>query len=394
MAKRSLFEKIFGKKDNISGTSLQVLNGYTPVFTNYNGCLYQSTTIRTCIDAIARNGAKLSPKHVRSNTREFANLNDNIARLISQQPNEIDNAFSFYYKVISQLYLNNNAFVYIQRDHNGVPTGLYPLNAGSYRLVEYKNEIYVSFSFRSGQKYTASLKDDIIHLKRFYCEDDIMGNSTEPIVKTMSIHHIIQEGIVNAIKTTQSIKGILKTTKAMLKPEDIKATRDRFVADFIDSNNSSIASIDATTDFIPVSLSPQTASESQVRDINDEIKNYYGVSDAILSNKYTEEEWNAFYNSCIEPLALQMSLEFTNKLFTITERFHGNKVVFECSRLEYASNNTKINIARYMNNYMTINEIRRVFNLEPVEDGDRILQDLNHIDSDIANDYQGGTENE
>ena len=44
---------------------------------------------------------------------------------------------------------------------------------------------------------------------------------------------------------------------------------------------------------------------------------------------------------------------------------------------------------------MTINELREVFNLAPREDGDKIMQDLNHIDSDIANDYQvGEDENE
>lgn len=71
-----------------------------------------------------------------------------------------------------------------------------------------------------------------------------------------------------------------------------------------------------------------------------------------------------------------------------------NKIIFEASRLEYASNKTKIEIARYMNNYLTINEIREIFGLNPVEDGDVRLQDLNHISSDIADDYQGGNNNE
>ena len=43
---------------------------------------------------------------------------------------------------------------------------------------------------------------------------------------------------------------------------------------------------------------------------------------------------------------------------------------------------------------MTINELREVFNLAPREDGDVIMQDLNHIDSTIANDYQLGEESE
>ena len=395
MARRSLFSMLFGAKEQKTfGTELELMHGYRAVFTNYDKKLYHTSQIRVCIDAIARNGAKLNPKHIRSTTREYKQLNNNIARLLSEQPNEIDNAYSFYYKVISQLYLVNNAFVYIARDVDGTPVGLYPITPNHYKLLEYKGNIYIQFSF-DRRKYVASLQDDVIHLKRFYCENDVFGDSNEPIVKTMSIKHIMREGLINAIKTTSSIRGILKTTKAMLKPEDMKATRDRFVNDFIKANDGSgIGGIDATTDFVPVNLNPVTATSDQIKEIDNEILNYYGISNAILQSDYDEDKWNAFYNSVLEPLAVQMGLEFTIKLFTITERYHGNKIVFEANRLEYASNKTKIDIARYLNNYLTINEVRKIFNLDPVEDGDVRLQDLNHISSDIADDYQGGNNNE
>lgn len=395
MARRSLFSMLFGAKEQKTfGTELELMHGYRAVFTNYDKKLYHTSQIRVCIDAIARNGAKLNPKHIRSTTREYKQLNNNIARLLSEQPNEIDNAYSFYYKVISQLYLVNNAFVYIARDVDGTPVGLYPITPNHYKLLEYKGNIYIQFSF-DRRKYVASLQDDVIHLKRFYCENDVFGDSNEPIVKTMSIKHIMREGLINAIKTTSSIRGILKTTKAMLKPEDMKATRDRFVNDFIKANDGSgIGGIDATTDFVPVNLNPVTATSDQIKEIDNEILNYYGISNAILQSDYDEDKWNAFYNSVLEPLAVQMGLEFTIKLFTITERYHGNKIVFEANRLEYASNKTKIDIARYLNNYLTINEVRKIFNLDPVEDGNVRLQDLNHISSDIADDYQGGNNNE
>ena len=323
--------------------------------------------------------------------REYVQLNRNIARLLSQQPNELDNAYSFYYKIISLLYLNNNSFVYVARDVDGVPVGLYPLNPKRYKLLEYQGDVFIQFEFNK-EKYVASLKDDIIHLKRFYCEEDIFGGSNEPIEKTMSIHHIMREGLINAIKTTSSIKGILKTTKAMLKPEDIKATRDQFVKDFIsDSDNKhGIAGLDATTDFNPITLNPMTATADQIKEINTEILDNFGISQEIIQSNYDEDKWNAFYQSVLEPLAVQMGLEFTIKLFTLTERFHGNRIVFEANRLEYASNKTKIDIARYLNNYLTVNEIRRIFNLSPLEDGDVRLQDLNHISSEIADDYQEG----
>ena len=152
--------------------------------------------------------------------------------------------------------------------------------------------------------------------------------------------------------------------------------------------------MDATTDFIPVKIEPTTASENQIKIFDDKILSYFGVSENILQSKYTEDEWNAFYESVLEPIGLQMSLEFTNKIFTPTEKNFGNEIIFESNRLQYASNKTKIEVLRYANNIMTINELREIFNLSPREDGDVIMQDLNHIDSTIANEYQVGGESD
>lgn len=397
MELRSLFGKIFGTEKNkvLKSEKVTMVDGYSAIWTRFDDRLYNTTDVRVCIDTIARNGAKLNPKHVRATSRGIENRTENLQRLIAEQPNELDNAYSFYYKVISQLYLHNNSFIYISRDANGVPVGLYPLNSDKRKIkvLEYMGDIYIQFSFKDQRVYTASLKDDVILLKRFYCEGNVLGDNNDALIKVMSLKHIVKEGIINAIKTTASLKGYLKTTKAMLKPEDTKRIRDEFVNDFIHNDDGTgIAGLDATTDFTPINMSPVTATDSQMKMIADEIKNYFGLSDEILQSKYTEDQWNAFYESVLEPIAVQMSLEFTNKLFTLRERQFGNRIVFESNRLQYASNTTKVNIARYLNNYLTINEIREILNLAPIEDGDRILQSLNYIDSSIANDYQGGSE--
>lgn len=387
-----LFDIIFGREnEKQKAVELRLLNDYRAVFSRFGGDIYDTAMIRTCIDTIARNAAKLSPKHIRSTDRGFETLNKTIQRLVSEQPNELDNAYSFYYKIVSQLFLYNNAYVYIARDPNGVPIGLYPVLPERTKLLEYQGDVYVEFQFSERRRYIASLRDDVILLKRFYCQNDILGEGQEAIIKAMSFRHVMQEGIVNAIKTTANLRGYLKTTKTMLKPEDVKRTRDQFVNDFVNnSDGTGIAGLDATTDFKELNLNPVTASDGQVEYINAEIKNYFGLCDEIIQSKYTEDEWNAFYESVLEPIAVQMSLEFTNKLFTLRERQFGNKIIFESNRLQYASNTTKVQIARYLNNYLTMNEIREIFNLAPLEDGGKILQDLNHINADIADDYQGG----
>ena len=109
-------------------------------------------------------------------------------------------------------------------------------------------------------------------------------------------------------------------------------------------------------------------------------------------SKYTENEWNAFYESVIEPIAVQLSLEFTSKIFTDRERGFGNEIIFTANRLQYASATTKIALLRDLMPYglLTINEGREVFNLPPVEDGDKRVQTLNVVDADKANKYQLG----
>ena len=395
MEKRSLFSRIFGtdKSSEIpqSATEVKILDDTKAVFTPYKGDFHNDIDIRACVDAIARNGAKMHPTHIRNykdkdGNPKMDNLKDNIYKLLAKQPNEIQDAYKFYYQVITNLELYNDSFVYIQRDSDLKVTGLYPIEFSEGKLYEFQGKLWIKFRFgRSKERFVPY--DSCIHLTRFVGKDGLFGGNTLPIIKTLSIKHIIDEGIVNAIKTTQNIKGIIKSTKAMLKPEDVKKMRDQFVKDFVtNGDKSGIGGLDATTDFTPVKLDPQTASDNQVKIFDDKILNYFGLSKEILQSNYSEDQWNAFYESVLEPIGLQMSLEFTNKIFTPTELEFGNEIIFESNRLQYASNTTKIDLIRYASNIMTINEQREVFNLAPIENGDVFMIDQNHtVNEEVGN---------
>ena len=398
MERRSLFSRIFGNdKDTqapATATTIKILDSNKSVFTKYNGRFEDDIDIRTCVDTIARNAAKMHPKHIRDSKGNFEIVNDNLYRLLSKQPNELQNAFQFYYQVVSDLELYNNAYIYIQRDENYKVTGLYPLSYRTIKLYEYQDRLYIQFKFgNSKERFVAY--NNCIHLTRCISDDGLFGGSTEPIVRTLSIKHVLDEGIVNAIKTTSAIKGVVKSTQAMLKPEDVKKMRDQFVEDFVEhSDKSGIGGLDATTTFTPINIDPKTADENQIKIYDNKVLGYFGVNENIIQSKYTEDEWNAFYESVLEPIGLQMSLEFTNKLFTPTERFFGNEIIFESNRLQYASNKTKIELVRYANNIMSINELREVFNLAPIDNGDAILVDQNHSDTLDNMVNEGGNDNE
>lgn len=397
MEKRNLFSKIFGNKQNNDPSTLNdrvsdftILNGNKAVFTNYNGRLEEDSDVIACIDAIARNAAKMHPRHIRNFSGKMENVKDDLYKLLAKQPNEIQNAFKFYYQIVTELEMNNNALVYIQRDSNLKVEALYPLNYQVIKFYEYKDKIWVKFKFGQGiDRYVPY--SDCIHLTKGTSEDGLFGGSTKPLIKALSIKHIVDEGIVNAIKLTTSIRGVVKTTKSLLKSEDIKKMRDQFVQDFMDeSNKKGIGGLDATTEFTPIKIEPTTANGDQLKRIDSKILSFFGINESIIQSKYSEDEWNAFYESVLEPIGLQMSLEFSNKIFTPTEKAFGNEIIFESNRLQYASNETKIKMLRYANNIMTMNELREIFNLAPREDGDVILIDQNHNVMDV-NEEEGET---
>lgn len=392
MEKRNLLQRIFGKKENNSQviTEVKLMDGTPAVFTEYNGKFYKDPAVLACIDAIARNCAKMHPKHIRKSEDKVEYLKGNIYRTIANKPNEFQNAYQFYYQLISMLELNNDVYAYVKKDADLKVEAIYVLTVTETKLFQAGDKLFLRAKFGySNEKYIPY--DDCIHLSRFVSKDGLFGGSSEPITKVLSMKHILDEGIINAIKTTASIKGALKSTKAILKPEDVKKMRDEFLKNFLDdSDGAGIGGLDASTDFKPITLDPKTASDEQIKEINDKVLSYFGLSKEILQSNYSEDQWNAFYESVLEPIAIQMGLEFTNKIFTPTAIFFGNEIVFESNRLQYASNKTKIELARYVSNILSINELREIFNLAPIDNGDAYLIDQNHE----LNDELGGNDNE
>ena len=79
--RRSLFDIIFGRTKEPQSqdyTNLKLLSGYQPIFTMFGDNAYASDIVRAAVDAIARNGAKLKPKHIRKTGRDIIQQNSNI----------------------------------------------------------------------------------------------------------------------------------------------------------------------------------------------------------------------------------------------------------------------------------------------------------------------------
>ena len=397
--RRSLFGMIFGtkKQTKITETQLQMLSNYNSHFTTLSNNTYDSKVARQCIDRIATHCAKLIPKHIKDNISN--QIKGDINFLLQNEPNPIMSTFDFIYRTISMLYTDSNAFVYIAKDKNGMITGFYPVLALNYDLLQDKTgNIYFQFKFVNGQVYTLPYIE-LIHLRLFYNQHDIFGTNNKILQTDLETAHTASEGIKNAIKTSNNLKGILKFTNSMLKEKDIKASKNAFVKDFLNlENESGIAAVDGKAEFQEVNLKPITLDKEQLEQVNYNIFDYFGISEKIVRNNFNSVEWNAFFEGVIEPRAIQMSNAFTNKIFSYKARKEGHKIVFTANRLQYASLDSKINLIKVAGAYglLTKDDGREILDMAPLggEEGKKIIQSLNNIDSAIANKYQGGKENE
>ena len=382
-----LFGRFFGRRTGLS--QVKVMAGYTPVFTPWGDRPYEADVVRAAVDAIARNAAKLRAKHVRRVDGDVQHVGGHIERLLTLRPNPRMSAYDLLYKLVTTLMMDNNAWAYPVWE-DGRLVAVYPVNCVSAELLEDSTgTLYVKFYFMEGGTVVLPYSD-VIHLRRHYYNNDLLGEPNRPINATLSAIHTTNEGLAQAVKTSTALRGILKF-QGILKESDMEAQRQRFVKEYLTvSNSGGIAATDAKADYIPLNTEPKMVNAAQMKELRDAVFRYFGVNENIIMGNYTEDQWTAFYESTIEPLAVQMSLEFTSKLFSGREIGHGNEIVFEANRLQYASVRTKLGLVQLVDRgIMTPNQLAEVFNLPPVPGGDIPIRRLDTRPVDETDDLDG-----
>ena len=385
---RDFFKNVFKGKNSDSGgyTSLRMLNSYTPYLLADNGNIYNNLLIRACIDTVAKHTAKLMPKIKGPNNA----YNKRLRRLLRVSPNKIDNRFNFFYKIISQLLTNNNAFVFINYDDNGLIEGLYPVPYSSIKFLEKDGEIYCLFYFKNGTFKVILPYSDLVHLKRHYNDNDLFGSEQSFILKpVLKLFRSFIEGFINAVQASSMLRGYLKYS-GNLKKEDLDSYKESFVSSYMQDSDG-IGALDSKCDFHETKIEPYTVDSRNQIVANSQIYLYYGVSESIVKGDFNEDKFNAFYSNTIEPLGIQIAEEFTRKIYTEKEQDSGNEIVMSASRLTFANNSTKMTICKegLQLGIFTFNECREVFEFDPVKGGDKRIISLNYVDAEKANEYQG-----
>lgn len=370
----SLFDFIFKNRPKVTGKyegKFQVLNGYTPHFSMWGGNLYENELIRAAINARATHISKLKVE-ITGAARPA------LQSKLKHAPNQFQTWGQFLYRLSTILDIHNTAFICPVYNEYGEPSGIYCPLPTRCEVAQYGEVPYLRYEFSNGDRAAIELAYCGI-MTKFQYKNDFFGETNHALFPTMDLIHIQNQGIEEGVKSAATYRFMAQSAN-WSKAEDLAKERKRFTENNFarDAEGGGLLLFPNTyKDIKQIDVKPWVVDADQMKVIRDNVFEYFGVNEDVLQNKAFGDSWAAFYEGAIEPFAIQFSEVMTKMLFTLREQTQGNEVMATANRLQYLSNADKLNVSSQMldRGIMSINDVREIWNLPPVEGGDtRIIR--------------------
>lgn len=355
-----------------SQTTYLPRTGYTtftesaPSFAAWDGSLYDHPLTRAAIERFAVACSKLKPEFVGSQS-----CKPNVRKLIETWPNDNMTWPTFLARCATIYEMDTTLFVVPGLDRNLNTVALFPMKPFYTEICEYEGEPWCIFHLRTGETMAIELKRCAV-VSKFQYLSDFFGSGNDAMRTTLSLLDAQRQAEEQAVLNGARIRFIGKVT-GMTHGEDLNAKREKFYVDNLSTqNHTGLMLYDNTFDNIEqVKEDRYIIDEDEMQRIANQVYAYFGINEAILTNSYDEDTWGAWYEGRIEPFAISLSEAITKANFTVQER-KKNYVMFSSSRLQYASNRTKLSVIQGLGNmgYLTVNEGRAIEQLPPLEGGD------------------------
>lgn len=383
----------------------RMLNGYTPIFSQFGTDIYASDVVQQALGCIVKEMKKLNPQHIRMVGSDPIPVKGDVQDVL-REPNPLMTTSDFLEKICWLLLLNYNVFIlpvyYTWTDEK---TGqerryykeLYPIQPELVEFIEdASGRLFTRFTFMNGEQTTIPYSD-IIHIKYNYSVNDYMGGDYsgqpdhKPLLKTLQLNHQLLEGVSKALNASYAINGIIKYNTLISDNDTAKA-----VEDFnrkLQNSESGFVPFDLKSEVIPFERKIALVDDKTLKFIDEKILRNFGVPLDILRGDYSQDTYNAFYQSTLEPLIISISQAFTKKIFTTREKSLGNQIQLYPKDLIFMTVDQTLAMISELapTGGLYENEKRAALGLRPLPEleGKRFMS-LNWIDADKAAQYQTG----
>ena len=341
----------------------QMLDGYTPIFTSYDGGVYEMELTRSCIHTFANHCSKLLPSVQGPDLHK-------IQPMLDGRPNPFMTSSQFAYKAATIYDAKNTCFITPVLDEWDRLIGFYPVNPAQTEIVDVAGEPWLRYRFKNGKWAAIELSRCGVVSKYLY-NSDIIGESNQALLPTLQLLNAQNQGIVEGIKNSASIR-FMATLNNLVKKEDMKKERKAWVEDNLGPDSGGLAIFPNTYSNVQqIQSQAKIVDPEQMNLIQTRVLNYFGCNEEVLQNKVNGDAWSAYYEGKIEPFALQLSQAMTVMTYTEQERKRGNAIVWSANRLQYMTNTDKLQVSSQMfdRGLMSTNMIMDIWNLPHVTDG-------------------------
>ena len=354
----------------------KMLNGYTPIFSQFGQDIYASDVVQQAIACLVTELTKANPFHIKQSGSDLVPVENSEIQKLLDQPNERMTQTDFFEKVYWQLFLNYNSFIiptyYKDIKGNKHYTGLYPIQPTNVTfLQDPEGKLGIEFTFRNGYK-TMLAYSDVIHIRYRYSINEFMGGNefgqpdNRALLKTLELNNTLLQGVAKALKSSFSINGVIKYNTLMddgNMENNIKEIEKRLA-----NNESGFLPLDIKGEYIPLQNKIQLVDATTLKFIDEKILRNIGVSLPILTGDYTKAQYEAFYQKSLEPILKRTGESFTMTMFTNREKGFKNKIMMYPHELIFMDTSQKIELFDVLVDSASCykNELRTAFGMRPL----------------------------
>lgn len=394
-ALQTFFQKLLGLNSNNTntssgGSSAVFLNGNSSNSTRYTGSVYANHLVRGIVNKIASYCSLMHLEHCRGYNDSFEKLNDNIAFLLTVKPNTYMTPSELLYKFFTDLYVTNNAYLWLKRDKStGEVVSIHPVVADLTEMLESNGFMFYRFTFSNGQKVVVP-ENDIIHRRRFFYKNDWFGEDNGPLRDSVGLVDTLETSVAASLQNGAHIKGILQHQNT-IDPDDLAKHEQMFRESYLKASNSGgVGMIDAKFNFIPIPYSGSIVSADQMKEIRDYVYRYFNMNDEIMMSNYTSDKWQSFHEGTIAPELHGLEQSLRIKLFTDRQISIGHRIISSVNAITFMSPQQRIQMVKLALDgaLYNRNEIREWFGDSPIPGGDVYQYSKNFTEDTPTNDKE------
>jgi hypothetical protein len=361
-----LIDRIFGKPKPapVKEGRFETFTAFEPVFSSWGGQIYESELVRAAVDALSRHAGKLQYTMQGTARQKLYTATKNRPNPWYTWPVFLERCSNIYQ-------VQNNLFLVPVLDDTGEVAGFFPVVPSECEIVQRNGVPYLRYTFMNGQRRSMEL-DKVQIVPKHQLKDDFFGSKNTALDGTMKMVNMIRQGIEEGVKNAAAYRFMGQIT-GKVYDEDIAKERERFnEQNFGPGKGGGVLFYGGQIqNMIQLKQEGYKVDADQVKLIQGNVFNYFGVSEKVIRNEATGDELDAFFNGAVEPFAIKLSDALSRMVFTEREQNNGNRILFTANRLQYMNISAKISMAQQLGDrgVLTIDEIRELFNYAPLPDG-------------------------